>query len=129
METFLTRPHNKMNTVFIAGGTGITPYLSLFTDTKFSTYVNPFLYAGFRKEEMNLYKSQINYAYELNKSMAVHYLYQDKDGILDIEKIFYISDKESSFFISGPPGMIKCFEDFLLKKGLKPDQIKTDDWE
>jgi len=26
-----TQPHNKTNTVFIAGGTGITPFLSLFT--------------------------------------------------------------------------------------------------
>jgi len=26
------KPHNKNNTVFIAGGTGITPFLSLFTD-------------------------------------------------------------------------------------------------
>jgi len=26
-----TQPHNKANTVFIAGGTGITPFLSLFT--------------------------------------------------------------------------------------------------
>ena len=36
-----SQEHNKTNTVFIAGGTGITPYLSLFTDQSFVVYEAP----------------------------------------------------------------------------------------
>ena len=36
-----TQPHNKTNTVFIAGGTGITPFLSLFTHCLLYTSPSP----------------------------------------------------------------------------------------
>jgi len=121
--------HLKKNTVFISGGTGITPYLSLFTDSGFSSYERPVLYAGFRNKEMNLYTDQINAACKINASLEVHYIYQDQTGILDIEKILDASDKKTSFFISGPPLMIKSFKDYLSRQGMRADQIKTDDWE
>lgn len=124
-----SQDHVKINTVFISGGTGITPYLSLFTSAYFSNYEKPVLYAGFRSEEMNLYTDQIKTACTINSSLEVNNVYQDKKGILDIEKIFSNSDKGTSFFISGPPAMIKSFKNFLVKKGMRTDQIKTDDWE
>src|SRR5664280_2881442 len=64
-----TQEHNKVNTVFIAGGTGITPFLSLFTDSSFVAYEKPVLYAGFRCEEMNLYFEQIETARKINPSL------------------------------------------------------------
>lgn len=121
--------HVKTNTVFISGGTGITPFLSLFNDSKFSAYEKPVLYSGFRNEDMNLYKDEITLAGKINASLEVKNIYQDKDGILNIENIFNQSDKDTSFFISGPPVMIKSFKEFLISKGLITSQIKTDDWE
>jgi predicted ferric reductase len=124
-----SQDHVKINTVFISGGTGITPFLSLFTSANFSNYEKPVLYAGFRNEAMNLYTAHLKTANIINNSLEVHYIYQDRDGILDIEKIFNTSDRGTSFFISGPPVMIRTFKDFLIKQGMKTDQIKTDDWE
>jgi predicted ferric reductase len=119
----------KVNTVFISGGTGITPFLSLFTDSSFSVLQSPVLYAGFRNEDMNLYNAQIELAGRINPGLKVHLVYQDKDGILDIEKIYNDSHKKTSFFISGPPSMLFSFKNYLLNQGLSADQIKTDDWE
>jgi nitric oxide dioxygenase len=124
-----TQDHIKTNTVFISGGTGITPFLSLFTDSSFVAYEKPVLYAGFRCEEMNLYFEQIETARKINPSLEVYFVFQDIEGILDIVKIYHNCDKKTSFFISGPPVMIKTFKDYLLKQGLLADQIKTDDWE
>jgi ferredoxin-NADP reductase len=121
--------HEKDNTVFISGGTGITPFLSLFTDPAFANYKKPVLFAGFRNKEMNLYCDQIRTAGEINPGLEVNFVYQDLDGPLSIEKIFQLSNKNTSFFISGPPVMIKTFKLFLLNNGLQADQIKTDDWE
>jgi ferredoxin-NADP reductase len=124
-----SQDHNKINTVFIAGGTGITPFLSLFTNPSFTSYIKPVLFAGFRNEAMNMYSEQIKTAGEINPGLEVHNVYQDLEGPLNIDTIFNMSHKNTSFFISGPPVMINTFKLYLLKNGLSADQIKTDDWE
>ena len=102
-----TQNHNKNNTVFISGGTGITPCLSLFTHETFKEYSKPRIYLG----------------------SVIKFYYQDKDGIIDIEKIFMENGISSDYFISGPPIMIKTFKTILINKGISPSSILTDDWE
>jgi len=124
-----TQEHCKTNTVFIAGGTGITPFLSLFAASSFSQYCNPFLYAGFLDKSMNLYKKELQLAREINPGFQIKTFYEDKDGVIAIEDVFNESDKETSFFISGPPAMIKSFKEYLIANGVSQEQVKTDDWE
>jgi len=124
-----SQDHNKTNTVFIAGGTGITPYLSLFTDQSFAVYEHPVLYSGFRTENMNLYKTELEMAEKINPGLDIHLVYQDKDGILDIEKILNENTLNCSYFISGPPVMIKNFKLTLISKGVSEQNVLTDDWE
>lgn len=121
--------HNKENTVFIAGGTGITPFLSLFTDAQFASYNNAVLYAGFRTQAMNLYQTELDKAKAINSSFESNCIYQDKEGILDIEKILENHNLNTYFFISGPPVMIKNFKQTLISKGVKEENVLTDDWE
>jgi ferredoxin-NADP reductase len=128
-----TQPHNKENTVFIAGGTGITPFLSLFTHQSFREYINPQIYLGFRSKEYNIYHDEFE---RMNKIRAIRdefvkisVSYQDTDGILDISKILKTSNPDSSFFISGPPAMIKIFKQYLIASGIPVNQVLTDDWE
>jgi len=122
-----TQPHNKENTVFIAGGTGITPYLSLFTHNSFSDYINPKLYLGFRSKGHNIYQTELEKSCNLNKS--VKFFYQDNEGVIDINQIFEENAETSSYFISGPPEMIKKFKSTLVEKGVSSENILTDDWE
>ncbi|MEI7898226.1 MAG: FAD-dependent oxidoreductase [bacterium] len=124
-----TQPHNKTNTVFIAGGTGITPFLSLFNHSSFAEYKNPILYAGFRNHNMNLYKSELEIAQRINAQFNFIPIFEDNEGILDISKIYQSSKSESSFFISGPPAMIKSFKRYLISSGINVNQVLTDDWE
>jgi len=121
------QPHNKEKTVFIAGGTGITPFLSLFKHVSFNQYVNPAIYLGFRSINFNLYEEELNQI--TNTSKKVTYFYQDKDGSIDIQTILAQNSVGSSFFISGPPAMIKSFKDFLLTNGVPPSNVLTDEWE
>lgn len=121
--------HNKKNTVFISGGTGITPFLSLFNDSSFKEYENPVLYAGFRTAEYNLYNEELAKALEINPNLKINNIFQDKKGILDIKKIFSENGNNASYFISGPPVMINTFKISLLEDGVAPKNILTDDWE
>ena len=124
-----TQPHSKSNNVFIAGGTGITPFLSLFTHTSFGLYDKPLLFAGFRNQQMNLYAKELSKAKEINPSLEWQAVYEDTDGRLNIEDILNQCGAESTFFISGPPIMIKSFKEFLLHTGVNQNNVLTDDWE
>lgn len=124
-----TQEHSKLETIFISGGTGITPFLSLFSDPVFAEYKNPKLYAGFKNNQLNLYVNEINLAKKNNPTFSYNFKYQDLEGVLDISDIVNNNSINSTYFISGPPLMIKIFKKYLLENGLKENQIKTDDWE
>lgn len=122
-----TQPHNKTNTIFIAGGTGITPFLSLFTHESFIEYINPRIYLGFRSKEYNIYHKEL--ARSCNSSQFVKYYYEDVDGQLDIQYIFSENGTKNDYFISGPPAMIKTFKQALIANGVPANKVLTDDWE
>lgn len=119
--------HDKANTVFIAGGTGITPYLSLFNNASFEEYTNPKVYLGFRSENYNIYHNELNNSY--NSNSFVQFVFQDTEGILDINKIFEENGPVVNYFISGPPIMIKTFKQTLIENGVPKENVLTDDWE
>ena len=121
--------HCKTNTVFIAGGTGITPFLSLLAAPSFSEYHDPCLYAGFRDKSVNLYQKELQQAGETNPEFQMKTYYEDKEGIINIAEVVEESDRETSFFISGPPVMIKSFKEYIIAQGISEEQVKTDDWE
>jgi NAD(P)H-flavin reductase len=126
-----TQPHNKTNTVFIAGGTGITPFLSLFTHESFAEYINPHIYLGFRSKEFNIYTAELNSVKLCDSSvqLCVTQFYQDIGGIIDIQNIYNENGPESDYFISGPPAMIKIFKATLIENGVPASNVLTDDWE
>lgn len=121
-----TQPHNKNNTVFIAGGTGITPFLSLFTHESFNEYINPKIYLGFRSKEFNIYQGELDRS--CNSSSFVKLFIEDTDGLIDIELIYKENGIDSNYFISGPPAMINAFKLILITKGVPASNILTDDW-
>lgn len=116
--------HKKENTVFIAGGTGITPFLSLFTHESFKEYINPKIYLGFRTNAHNIYMPEL-----CNLSKFTKLFIQDIDGLIDIQSIFNENGTLSNYFISGPPAMIKSFKRTLLFNGVPASNVITDDWE
>ena len=126
-----TQPHNKTNTVFIAGGTGVTPFLSLFTHGSFSEYIYPKIYLGFRSKEYNIYEQELNFVQRCDSSVkpCLTIYYQDVDGVININQIFDENAIDSNYFISGPPTMITAFKKSLIANGVVQDRIKTDDWE
>ncbi len=132
-----TQSHSKVNTVFIAGGTGITPFLSLFTNESFNEYINPKIYLGFRTKEYNIYDDELQRLSEIRKnscnsftsSKFVKLFYQETEGIIDIKSIYNENSINSDYFISGPPAMIKTFKNYLINNGLPEQKVKTDEWE
>jgi predicted ferric reductase len=127
-ELFTTK-HPKENAVFIAGGTGVTPFLSLFTSDMFKEYLKPVLYLGVRNKNYHIYGKEIEAASAMNPSFRVFILDQEIDGMLDIGNIYNENREGLTFFISGPPVMIKNFKRFLLDKSIPECAVRTDEWE
>jgi len=119
--------HSEVNTVFIAGGTGITPFLSLFTHESFKEYNNPRIYLGFRSKEYNIYNEELSRS--CNSHKLIKCFYENNDGIMDIQSILIENGIDSDYFISGPPIMIKSFKKYLLSKELEERKIRADVWE
>ncbi|MHB8336532.1 MAG: FAD-dependent oxidoreductase [Ignavibacteriaceae bacterium] len=115
--------------IFVAGGTGITPFLSLFTDNSFKKYKNPVFYFGAKSEQYNIYNNALELSKLINPTFSVKNVYENLQGALNIENIFNENNKFSTYFISGPPLMINAFKKFLLSKDFEENQIKTDEWE
>ncbi|OGU29013.1 MAG: hypothetical protein A2057_09615 [Ignavibacteria bacterium GWA2_35_9] len=124
-----SQAHSLNNCVFIAGGTGITPYLSLFTDGSFAKYVKPVLYFGARSQQYNIYNKELEKTKIINYGISIKTFYENIDGFLKIEEIFNDYGNLATYFISGPPLMIKSFKNFLLSKELEEKKIRTDEWE
>jgi len=122
-----SQQHNKINTVFIAGGTGITPFLSLFAHESFREYIKPKIYLGFKSKAFNIYNDELNKA--CNSSFSLKIYYEDVKGLHDIHQICSDNGTNRDYFISGPPMMIKSFKQALIVEGLSANQILTDDWE
>ncbi len=121
--------HNKSNCLFIAGGTGITPFLSLFNDESFSAYSHPVLYFGFRDIKYDLYEQELLLAKKINPSLEMFKINQETDGMLNIVEIYKSNPDAHSCFISGPQLMIADFKRYLVDRGVAVDFIKTDEWE
>ncbi|MCE1190088.1 MAG: FAD-dependent oxidoreductase [Ignavibacteria bacterium] len=126
--TLFDRGHSQAQCVFISGGTGITPYLSLFTHSSFAEYKQPVLYAGFRNKACNIFESELNTAIQINSGLRYCPVYEDTDGLIPVEEV-YLQYPGAVFFISGPPIMIKNFKAKFLQLGLPEGNIMIDDWE
>jgi ferredoxin-NADP reductase len=121
------KAHKKENAIFIAGGTGITPFLSLFNDKHFEEYQDARLYLGIRNQRSHIYQDDLNKALVLNSSLKVQIVNQATNGLMKIEQIIKDNEKDSTYFVSGPPGMITYVKDNLTKNDVR--DIRTDDWE
>jgi predicted ferric reductase len=114
--------------VFIAGGTGITPFLSLFTDNIFEKYISPKLYFGLRNIKYNIYEDELRNALIINPFFKIETKYEETDGYFQIDQIAKENALNNIYFISGPQSMIRNFKERLHKLGVSLQNIKTDDW-
>ena len=123
------RTHSRDNCVFLAGGTGVTPFLSLFADSIFADYKEPRLYLGVRSKDYNVFDSEIYSAGKHNPSMSSKVVCQDTEGMIDIDRVLEENSEATNFFISGPPIMVNSFKQALSSHGIAESEIRTDEWE
>ena len=111
--------------VFIAGGTGISPFIPYFHKVIKEKPGHPFsVYYGIRDSKHYLYKDILDKIFPISHVYVI-------EGLFDIEKTSkeICAIDKAVCFISGPPGMIHMFQDKLREYGFSSHSIIIDSWE
>ncbi|MBA7480349.1 Benzoate 1,2-dioxygenase electron transfer component [subsurface metagenome] len=127
--------------VLVAGGTGITPFVSfleLACDENSTNSIR--LFYGVRAPEMIVYKEIIQECKLRLAAFSFHLFIEDEGeqpiegsltGTLDIDRILdrvQVPEK-AILYLSGPLAMIQNLRPGLTQQGINAENIRVDEWE
>ena len=139
---FTLQPASELETVLIAGGTGITPFvafLEFLLDRRIARPVK--LFYGARRQGLLLYRALIDEcaarlpgfraAYWVESREADGDTARCREGRLSLAEILTQVDRplEAAYYLSGPPPMIKTFAGELSARGVADAHIHIDAWD
>ncbi|HEY6075073.1 MAG TPA: ferric reductase-like transmembrane domain-containing protein [Anaerolineales bacterium] len=116
--------------VWIAGGIGITPFISWVRDLREDPRQSIDLYYSTTVPEEMLFAEEIGEAAAGFANLRVHISHSTRDGRLTVDKILASSGDAAGkdFFLCGPPTMIEAFRAALLEKGVKARRIHYEEF-
>ncbi|MBN2524947.1 MAG: FAD-dependent oxidoreductase [Deltaproteobacteria bacterium] len=135
---FTIAGHGHKTNILIAGGTGITPFMSWIWSEAKETCETKIIY-GARSPEHLIFENALNTACYENGNLSWTPFLEEGEypgairGRLNINDIFRVckidlSHKDYNFFISGPPQMIDYFQKSLIDKSVPQKNIFVDAW-
>lgn len=130
---FLFPPDEPL--VLVAGGVGITPFLSLLRQMlEEKSEQEVMLYYGVRSAAHHLFSELLERCEsELPGFSKITYCEDGsvvgETGRLDIERIYGDTAGRPVYFLSGPYEMIAPFRQWLLERSVPAERIRVDDWE
>jgi predicted ferric reductase len=117
--------------IWIAGGIGLTPFLSFIRDMNGSLAHNVDFYYTVRHSEEALFVDEIESAAAKNPRLKVHIRYSTTDGSLTVEDIIKNTNGKLSdyhIYLCGPFPMIQAFEKKFLALGVPKNNIHYEEF-
>lgn len=123
--------------VFLAGGIGITPFLSMIRDaSRHADACDLYLFYSNRNAEDAAFLSELEQAardnpgFKLVATMTDELDWQGERGVITHEMIErYVGDISSAvFYLAGPPAMVAAMTTMLAKAGAKTDDIRIEEF-
>jgi glycine betaine catabolism B len=129
-------PDREEKLAWVAGGIGVTPFLSHLSDLKEGRVAREVcLYYCNKTVNDIAYQDELALGLEVVGGKLVHVL-ADGDGEAAGFESGYLSEDiikkhtpdylERVWYLSGPPGMVNAYYKLLLKMGVSPSKIKRD---
>ncbi|MGZ9165056.1 MAG: ferredoxin reductase family protein [Anaerolineales bacterium] len=117
--------------IWIAGGIGLTPFLSFLRDMDGSLAHDIDLYYTVRHPEEAIFLEEIEAADQKNSRLKVYIRYSAKDGSLKIEDIVKNAGgdvRSHHVYMCGPLPMTMAFEKKFLDLGLPKDNLHYEEF-
>ncbi len=138
--SFRIEPEPGREMALVAGGTGITPFISFLELACAKGCDAPIhLFYGVRKPPLALYQPLIEEAKHQLSAFSYHLFSEETDAMPEgatagrlapAQAAARVRDKENAiFYLSGPPIMIDVFRSGLTGLGIASAHIRVDDWD
>jgi predicted ferric reductase len=117
--------------IWIAGGIGLTPFLSFVRDMDGDLQQNVDLYYTVRHPEESIFEEELKAGAAKNPRLKVHIRYSAKDGSLTIEDIVKNAGGNVSgydVYLCGPFPMMQAFEKKVIDQGLPKRNIHYEEF-
>jgi ferredoxin-NADP reductase len=124
--------------VLVAGGTGVSPFISFLAGEPRNDLAVRLLY-GARTPELLIWKDTLDRAaaswqdFSWTAFIETGHLPEAVRGRLTVDAAVHRAEQASGlartvFYLSGPPAMIELFESGLAARGVDPTRIRVDAW-
>ena len=117
--------------IWLAGGIGLTPFLSFVRDMDGRLAHDVHFYYTVRHPEEALFVEEIQAAAEKNPRLKPHIRFSATEGSLTMDHILKNTNgtvRDYHVYMCGPLPMIQAFEKKFLELGLPPDQIHYEEF-
>lgn len=122
---------DQKDVVFIAGGSGITPFMAYLQDEKFLNKINSLtLFYGAKSEFDLIFKKEIDEIKNRNPKIKVNYVLSEQKrdgylyGLIDEEKLLKENIDGKSIFVSGPIKMYFYLNEIFKKLDIPNKYIR-----
>jgi ferredoxin-NADP reductase len=129
----------KDDVVFVAGGSGITPFMSAIRYAVSKEMPNRIVLLNSNdsvddiiyKDELDALSQNENITVTNTLSMSVPEGWHGLHGRIDKDMILAQIDQPAAklWYVCGPPPMVQDLNDILLEIGLSEDKIKSEEWQ
>ncbi len=113
--------------VWIAGGIGITPVLSMAASLPPSGYQVDLFYCVRTKQEAIFFEELQQVAQKIT-GLTITLVASDADGEITTDRILASTSKDAAFLLCGPVGMMKSLERQLLQRNIKQSKINYEEF-
>ena len=124
---FIIEDYSK-SYVFFAGGIGITPFRSILVELDYIKKIKEmeiFLLYSNRNNDI-VFKGELDLLANQYKSFKVRYIISPEVCNIEMLRIAIPFYKDKTYYISGPPGMVKSIGDSLAADNIPDSQLKRD---
>lgn len=116
--------------VWIAGGIGVTPFLSWLSDVEGLDHRVDFFYAV-RESDDALFIEDISRVSAQHANLSFHLTVSSRDGSLTVDRVKATIDgdlEDKSVYMCGPVGLINAFEVALTQAGVDRESIHYEEF-